>query len=1169
MDAEHKANISIVSPDPTVNWSNATSVPVTFAWTWQGTLFYRYTYSVDKWTTHITWWTSYTLNSNQFDYGLAEWSYTFTVNMYDSTHDSPIKTESKTFSVIITNDNEKTGAIEILSPANTVSQKEITFSRSGFVPNEHYGYTYDFVSYVYSVKKNGNTITWWTITNQNTKSFTLKDLADGQYTFDVILNYTVTHDSSTKSKAVSATIRSFTMRAEQKPSISITKPDALYTWMNTWAVKVNFAWNWWGTLFDRYEYTVRKSNSSTPETWWTVRTNNWQFDLNLPDGSYVFEVMMYDSTHSTQPLTGLSKNFAVDISSTAWAYLNILSPNNLKSYTWVFQTLVPISFIWNWWWTSLISKYNYSLVNTVTGNPVTGWTVNSSVNSIPDISLPSGSYRFDVTMLFSDNSPIIPTVSHTFNVVIPSRLNIITPSQNASFNGQQNINFSWSWFAEFANNYHYEWYLKKTKDGTVSTETWSTSSMTNMWVESFQRTLSNGLYDFTVRMMDGNTEVLSKSSSFTILDSIDLQVYVSDWNSSVTTLKSSTGTFVWNWESEDFNKYVYTIFGLSSGSTFAYSWESFSKTWSVTLTDLSSWRYRFEVTMLRSDNSVITWRYVDFDVEKPAWIKITSPLSWATITSSSATFQWTWYNDVITRYEFNLVKAWWTVDTNNFTSLTSFSRNDLSDGNYSLTVWISSWGSLVASDTITFVVALPTYRPSWWGWGWWGGWSSSSSNNNLSVSVLNKEPETDERINVEVDVDKKYTWKVNFTKIQYNSDWEWIDFPVSSSKYVSDYSDDAKQWYVRFSSSDNWKIELSKFIKLSQAGKYRIYAEDNNGHTDYVQFQVWDSDEEEVYISRSCKKYIIRYNSDLWVYMSPNLLRNEYFVSKDYFKRYVDSKNKQIDGCPTNVWWISASYRDNSNSTDKYIAPNGKVYFIKSLWWRYYSDELNYELKTPTSFNTIQELKYYVRDRNPLISMVVDNWPWIVLNKNNAVLQYETFQSHWTAEDVVKSPSFSNWFSVEYNEAYQFAYKNWITTMWSIEKANMDWNLTRIAMAKMLSNYAINILWKKKVNEGIPIFSDVSQGLNDSYWWAVTLAFQLWIMWQNMPDNRFRPNDLVTRAEFATALSRMLYSTVDWAPYYSTHLQKLYSMWVINNTNPNLMEKRWYVMIMLMRSARS
>ena len=35
----------------------------------------------------------------------------------------------------------------------------------------------------------------------------------------------------------------------------------------------------------------------------------------------------------------------------------------------------------------------------------------------------------------------------------------------------------------------------------------------------------------------------------------------------------------------------------------------------------------------------------------------------------------------------------------------------------------------------------------------------------------------------------------------------------------------------------------------------------------------------------------------------------------------------------------------------------------------FYSNELNKELKTPTSFNSIQELKYYIRDRNPLISM--------------------------------------------------------------------------------------------------------------------------------------------------------------------------------------------------------
>ena len=163
----------------------------------------------------------------------------------------------------------------------------------------------------------------------------------------------------------------------------------------------------------------------------------------------------------------------------------------------------------------------------------------------------------------------------------------------------------------------------------------------------------------------------------------------------------------------------------------------------------------------------------------------------------------------------------------------------------------------------------------------------------------------------------------------------------------------------------------------------------------------------------------------------------------------------------------------------------------------------------------------------------------------------------------------SNWYTVEFNNAYEFAYRVWITTIPSIQKANMNWNLTRIAMAKMLSQYAMNILWKKPANIVCPKFSDVAQELDDNYWWAVELSYQLWIMWQNMKNNNFRPKDEVTRAEFATALSRLLYWTQDWLwNYYSTHLDKLYKEWVISNTNPNLKELRWYVMIMLMRTAK-
>ncbi len=161
----------------------------------------------------------------------------------------------------------------------------------------------------------------------------------------------------------------------------------------------------------------------------------------------------------------------------------------------------------------------------------------------------------------------------------------------------------------------------------------------------------------------------------------------------------------------------------------------------------------------------------------------------------------------------------------------------------------------------------------------------------------------------------------------------------------------------------------------------------------------------------------------------------------------------------------------------------------------------------------------------------------------------------------------TNWYSVEFNNAYTFAYKAWITTTNSIENANMWGKLTRIAMAKMLSNYAINILGKKPANKVVPRFPDVSSQLNEDYGWAVDLAYQLWIMWIWI--DKFRPNDTVTRWEFATALSRMLYWTADWTPYYSTHLNKLFEEWIITNSDPKINELRWYVMIMLMRSAKN
>ena len=161
------------------------------------------------------------------------------------------------------------------------------------------------------------------------------------------------------------------------------------------------------------------------------------------------------------------------------------------------------------------------------------------------------------------------------------------------------------------------------------------------------------------------------------------------------------------------------------------------------------------------------------------------------------------------------------------------------------------------------------------------------------------------------------------------------------------------------------------------------------------------------------------------------------------------------------------------------------------------------------------------------------------------------------------SVAFTN-YSMEEKQAYNYAHLNGITTMDSIDKANMWWNLTRIAMAKMLSQYAINILGKAPANTIVPDFPDVDDKLNEDYNYGVSLAYQLGIMWIWI--DKFRPYDEVTRAEFGTALSRMLYWLEDGNPYYSTHLAKLKKEWIITNDNPILKELRWYVMLMLMRS---
>ena len=233
--------------------------------------------------------------------------------------------------------------------------------------------------------------------------------------------------------------------------------------------------------------------------------------------------------------------------------------------------------------------------------------------------------------------------------------------------------------------------------------------------------------------------------------------------------------------------------------------------------------------------------------------------------------------------------------------------------------------------------------------------------------------------------------------------------------------------------------------------------------------------------------------------------------------------------------------------------------------------ETNETSNTPTNWETSNQVisvtQEISEDWTP-IEVVVQT----VTIKNTDIVA--TVRTEIPSSNTTRSSSSSKTHTKEENDAYSFAKSNGITTTDSIDNAKMNTELTRIQMAKMLSNYAINVLWQEPdVSKWTIKFDDVTNKMDKQYDNAVTKAYQLGIMWQNVKNNEFRPNDEVTRGEFASALSRLLYQTEEWNykwtwKYYVPHVARLYNEWIINKTDPKIKEKRWYVMTMLMRTVQ-
>jgi len=158
-------------------------------------------------------------------------------------------------------------------------------------------------------------------------------------------------------------------------------------------------------------------------------------------------------------------------------------------------------------------------------------------------------------------------------------------------------------------------------------------------------------------------------------------------------------------------------------------------------------------------------------------------------------------------------------------------------------------------------------------------------------------------------------------------------------------------------------------------------------------------------------------------------------------------------------------------------------------------------------------------------------------------------------------------YDAELTEAYAYAKGKSITTMDSIDNADMYGNLTRVAMAKMVANYVLDLGLQELDTTKECTFPDVSEALDAAYDNGVTKACQLGLMGVGI--EKFNPNGIVTRAEFGTVLSRALWGEENNGgnPYYAKHLQALKDEGIMNKIdNPNMKEVRGYVMLMMMRA---
>ena len=451
----------------------------------------------------------------------------------------------------------------------------------------------------------------------------------------------------------------------------------------------------------------------------------------------------------------------------------------------------------------------------------------------------------------------------------------------------------------------------------------------------------------------------------------------------------------------------------------------------------------------------------------------------------------------------------------------------------------------------------------------------------------------------------KYVIKFYDGSGNFIESWEYEYWTVS---WVYKPADPEKEWYtfIRWEpdlitvvtgatynavfSINQYELTLEKWVWVAELSWWWVY----DYNTQYIytwvaltwyHFEWWESVKEftglvpahnvNIVVEAMPNTYYVRFNKNGWVWN----MENQSFI---YNQPQALNANKFTRAWYYFGWW---SDRDGWIYGDKEVVlnliPDGTIdFWVQWIKWVTPDPEPEPDPEpTPESWSPaawwgriipkeeIQEHESAEIDT----WTTVDTWSavvtWTIENiMTGTQLMTWTTINTWINETSV--PVIENTWTQEEIDAYEYAYKYWITTLAPRDTAMPDGNLQRWHMAKMVVNYAINVLWWT-LPETMPKqckWKDwpnawESQEIKD----YAQKACALWLMWIDM--DYFQPYKLVTRAQFGTIIWRFLWWKLSSKPYYAEHLLRLKERWIMTQIdNPeNRVEIRKWAWLMFMR----